>query len=162
MALDLYKYYKGESSNPYKEGTVEYAFWHCERMFANKLEHGAINTLNPKADFASYAINMVNEYIPSKFGISRAICGKAYFSDIANLPKYYHWENENPYKSGTPDSYFWEYEQEFLYRWLAGMYKDDAKEAFAEFKQWLLSDLLPEKWGGTPEWYKTEYGKGAK
>jgi len=161
MAYELYKYYKGESKNPNKEGTAEYAFWHCERMFANKLEHGAVNALNAKNEFATYAINMVNEYIPQNFNIQKEVCGKAYFADIASLFKYYHWENSNPYKVGTPDSYFWEYEQEFIYRWLAGMYEMKAKEAFSDFKQWLFGELLPEKWGGTPEWYKNEYSKGA-
>lgn len=161
-----YRYFKGEAKNPYPTGTVENALWQCEHQYYNKWTHGYNNMPYTEDGIRVDLYNHMQEAlhtIPQKYNISMQEAGKAYYKDVAPLLKYYHWENSNPYKANTPASYFWLYEQDFIYRWACKLYnsnKEPAK-AFDEFKQYLFNELLPDKWGGSPDYYKQQYKEGA-
>lgn len=160
-----YRYFKGEAKNPYPKGTVEKALWRCERQYFNKWLHGyedmPYTSEGISLDLYMHMKNALSNFIPKEYKISAQEAGKAYYKDIASLLKYYHWESNSPYKANTPASYFWLYEQDFIYRWACKFYSDkEPAKAFDEFKQYLFNELLPEKWGGSPDFYKQQYKEG--
>lgn len=149
----IYRYFKGESKNPYPADTMENSLWKCEYQYYNKWVHGYKDMPYTEQGMRIDLYNHMQEALHTIKGAA-----KVYYKDIAPLFNYYHFEDNNPYKTNTPASYFWLYEQDFIYRWACNLNTDkEPAKAFDEFKKYLFNELLPDKWGGSPDYYKKQY-----
>lgn len=79
--LEMFKYYKGESENPFPPDSLDALFWFYESKFKEFYEAGQFDDTPVDRTFADYLYEIFNERIPEKFGIKPEVLNSKYFTN---------------------------------------------------------------------------------